>query len=134
SGLSGFALMEALIALLLLATAMIGAGTAMVHSLAGQRAALLRTQAVDLAADLAEALRAAPDAAAQEAEISAWQAAVLRRLPQAQSDALRRPPPQTGATSLSPGFDIHLQWRDGRAPSPSVLALPVAVGSSLERS
>lgn len=132
---SGFALAEALVALLLLAIATIGAGSAMVQSLAGQRAALLRTQAADLAADLAEALRSAPDLAAQEAEIRAWQSTALLRMPLAEPQAQRRQPAQSPPpASLPAGFDIRLQWRDGRAPSPSLLALPVALGTAQEGS
>jgi Tfp pilus assembly protein PilV len=126
---SGFGLAEALVALLLLAIATVGAGAAMIESLAVQRAALLRTQATDLAADLAEALRSAPDAAAQEAEIRAWHAAVALRMPRAEAQAARVAPPQTAAPSALPaGFQVRLQWRDGRAPSPSLLSLPVAAG------
>jgi Tfp pilus assembly protein PilV len=120
-GMCGFALMEALVALLLLATATIGAGAAMIQALSGQRAALLRTQAADLAADLAEALRAAPDAGARAAEILTWQVAVARRLPQSLSQAIHRPPA---------GFDIQLQWRDGRAPAHSGLTLAVTLVAS----
>ncbi len=130
----GFALAEALVALLLLAIATIGAGGAMVHSLAGQRAALLRTQATDLAADLAEALRSAPDTAAQENEIRSWQATVLRRMPLAQPQVLRQPVSQSMQASLPAEFNIDLQWRDGRLPSPAVLSLPVAPGTSRDRS
>jgi hypothetical protein len=125
---AGFALAEALVALLLLAIATIGAGGAMVHSLAGQRAALLRTQATDLAADLAEALRSAPDAAFREVEIRSWEAAVLLKLPQAQAGVLRQPPPSGQQTSLPDGFTIRLQWRDAGASSPSQLSLPVTLG------
>jgi Tfp pilus assembly protein PilV len=124
---AGFGLAEALVALLLLAIATIGAGAAMVASLSAQRAALLRTQAADLAADLAEALRSAPDTTAQDAEIQSWQALVLTRLPQTQPQAVRLSSSQSGGPAMLPaGFQISLQWRDGRAPSPSELTLPIA--------
>jgi type IV pilus modification protein PilV len=128
---AGFGLVEALVALLLLAIATIGAGAAMVASLAAQRAALLRTQAADLAADLAEALRSAPDAAAQDAEIRSWQALVQTRLPRAQSEAERLPSSQSAAPpmQLPAGFRISLQWRDGREPSPAMLTLPIATAT-----
>jgi Tfp pilus assembly protein PilV len=128
---AGFALTEALVALLLLAMATIGAGGAMLYSLAGQRAALLRTQATDLAADLAEALRSAPDVPSQDAEIRAWEAAVLHRMPETTPQAARRAPfsPRPD-TSVPAGFDIRLQWRDGRSPPSSRLSLSM----SLQRS
>lgn len=123
---AGFALTEALTALLLLALATIGTGTAMVHSLAGQRSALLRTRAADLAADLAEALRSSPDPASRQAEIHAWEAAVMQQLPGAQAVALPRP----ALPGMPPCFDIHLQWQDGRATA-AMLSLPVVVATAL---
>lgn len=132
---SGFGLAEALVALLLLAIATIGAGAAMVESLAAQRAALLRTLAADLAADLAEALRSSPDASAQEAEIRSWQATVLLKLPRAEPQAVRLTPAQPASPALLPaGFHIRLQWRDGRAPSPAQLSLPIATGNAQDAS
>jgi hypothetical protein len=115
-----------MVALLLLAAATIGAGTAMVHSVAGQRAALLRTRAADLAADLAEALRSAPDAATREAEVRAWRQAVEHQLPQVHSEALPRA--GSGPAPRPAGFDIRLQWRDGRMPAPTHLALSLSLG------
>jgi Tfp pilus assembly protein PilV len=124
---AGFGLTEALVALLLLAIATIGAGTAMVESLAAQRSALLRTQAADLAADLAEALRSTSDSDAQEAEIRSWKALVLNRLPRAQPKAIRlEPSPPAAAAMLPAAWQIRLQWRDGRAPAPAQLSLPIA--------
>jgi Tfp pilus assembly protein PilV len=120
---AGFALAEALVALLLLATATTGAGAAMVHSLAGQRAAVQRTRAADLAADLAEALRSAPDAQARQAEILAWQATVSRQLPRAQSLVLQ------GSPTAPAAFDIQLQWHDGRGASPAQLSVHVTLGT-----
>jgi Tfp pilus assembly protein PilV len=128
-GLSGFVLIEALVALLLLATAMMGAGMALVDALAAQRAALLQTRAADLAGNLAEALRSAPDLATAQAEIQSWQGEVLRQLPRAQAQALQRPRPLFPA-SLPAGFDIHLQWREGRSSAFSQLILPVALANS----
>jgi Tfp pilus assembly protein PilV len=118
-GLSGFALIEALVALLLLAIAMMGAAAALVESLAGHRSALLQTQAADLAGNLAEALRSAPDAVTAAAETEAWLAAVLLQLPQARARA----------TALPTGFDIRLQWRDGRTGTPVQLRLPLGIGA-----
>ena len=47
----GYVLFDALAALLLLTCTLLGAGLALVQSLAGSRAAALQTSAVDLAAD-----------------------------------------------------------------------------------
>jgi Tfp pilus assembly protein PilV len=119
--LTGFALAEALIALLLLAMAVGAAGTALVESLAGQRTALYRLRATDLMADLAESLRAAPDMATAQAEIGHWQALVEQQLPAAMPTVRPR---------SSTRFDIQLQWRDGRSREPATVAWPLALISA----
>lgn len=124
---SGFALTEALVALLLLAFALLGAGAALVDSLAGQRAAMLQVRAADLVADLAEALRSAPDAPGATEEVLAWQAAARRQLPQAEPLAMPRAPVPSGAL-LPAAFDIRLQWRDPQQPAPVQLVLPLGIG------
>ncbi len=127
--LSGFALTEAMVALLLLAIALLGAGAALVESLAAQRTALLQSRAADLASNLAEALRAAPDSATATAEIQAWRSAVLLQLPQADPVALARDLlPTVDSHSLLPaGFDIRLQWRDPQLRTPAQLVLPLGI-------
>jgi type II secretory pathway pseudopilin PulG len=129
AAISGFALAETLVALLLLAFAMLGAGRALVESLAGQRAALLRIRAADLAGNLAEALRSAPDAATAAAEIRAWQAATSQQLPRVEPVALLRAPasPAVPGTVLPAGVDIHLQWREGASRPPAQLLLPLGL-------
>jgi Tfp pilus assembly protein PilV len=128
-GMSGFVLIEALVALLLLATAMMGAGMALVDALSAQRAALLQTRAADLAGNLAEALRSAPNLAAAQVEIQSWQGQVLLLLPRAQPQALQHPRPLSPA-SLPAAFDIRLQWREGRSSAISQLTLPLALAAS----
>ena len=102
-------------ALLLLAIATLGAGSAMIESLAAQRAALLRTQAADLAADLAEALRSSADAPARQAEILRWQSTVLNRLPLAQSSKNSPKKPAASSASSPPRTS---------APSPNSRSVP----------
>lgn len=125
---SGFALTEAMVALLLLAFALLGAGAALVDSLAAQRAALLQSRAADLASNLAEALRAAPDVATAAAEIEAWHSTALRQLPGAEPIAHARDPSPPGiADPLPAGFDIRLQWRDPQHSDPVQLVLPLGI-------
>ncbi len=133
-GAAGFALTEALVALLLLATALMGAGATLVESLAGQRAALLQTRAADLAGDLAEALRSAADAATATAEMNSWRALVAQQLPQATPLAISRVAASpTGATPLLPtDLQIDLQWHDGRGRAPARLMLPLSIGALTE--
>jgi Tfp pilus assembly protein PilV len=129
-GISGFALAEALVALLLLAFAMLGAGVALVESLAGQRMALQRTLAADLASNLGEALRSAPEPATAAAEIRSWQAAAQLLLPQAEAVVLQRPATEAAlpASLLPAGIEIRLQWRDGAPRPPAQLLLPLGLG------
>ena len=54
----GFTLIEALIALIVLAVGLLGIAALYVESLSASRSALLRTQAVNLAADMADRIRA----------------------------------------------------------------------------
>lgn len=115
SSIAAFALVEALVALLLLAVAVLGAVGTVVESLAGQRGMLLRSQAADLAADLAEALRSAPDPQTVQGEIRSWQNTVRRRLPQAEAWVM----PATSTAT----FSIRIHWQDARAPAPETLSL-----------
>ena len=69
----GFALTEALIALLLLAMSLLGAGATLVESLAASRAALLESRASDLAGDLAESLRQPQSATVRSTIVAEWQ-------------------------------------------------------------
>lgn len=126
----GFALTEALVALLLLAMVMMGTGMALIQSLAGQRSALMLTRAVDLAGNLAEALRSAPDNATVQAEILSWQRDVALQLPQATGDALHRAAASSSAAAS--GFDIGLQWSTGRSRELAGFMLPVALISPPE--
>jgi len=54
----GFTLVEAMVALVVLAVGLLGIAALYVESLSASRSALLRTQAVNLAADMADRIRA----------------------------------------------------------------------------
>jgi type II secretory pathway pseudopilin PulG len=129
---SGFALTEALVALLLLAFAMLGAGAALVGSLAGQRTALLQTRAADFAGNLAEALRSTTDSTTAAAEIQAWQIAIQRELPQARATAVARDPsPPDAASSVLPArLDIRVLWRNPQQRTPAQLMLPLGFSAA----
>jgi hypothetical protein len=117
------------VALLLLATAMMGAGVALVDALANQRSALLQTRAVDLAANLAETLRSAPDPVAVQPDVHLWQREVRSQLPRAQPLVLQRST-RAAPSTLPAAFDIQLQWREGRSSASSQISLPLAVAAS----
>jgi len=123
--MAGFALAEALIALLLLAIALMGAGAAVIEALAAQHAALLQSRAADLASDLAETLRGTP-APLAPTEFGSWQRDVLRELPFSSAEVQPAPPPHTSASLQLPA-DLHilLRWRADRQGTITELRLPV---------
>ena len=127
--ISGFALTEVLVAVLLTALALVGAEAALLQCQADQRAALLRSRAIDLAADLAEALRAAPDAAAASSAALAWQQEASNHLPAAIPQAN---PLQHGAApdELAADVAIRLQWHDPQHAAQQ-LTLPLALAFDL---
>jgi type IV pilus assembly protein PilV len=88
---AGFTLVETLVALLVLAIGMLGIAALYVDTLRASRSALVRTQAVTLASDLADRIRsnrnpadaytgAGLNALAQE-DLVDWNALVAERLP-----------------------------------------------------
>ena len=131
---SGFTLVEALIAATVLAVGMLGGGMMLLHSLQAHRLALQRTQAVALAADMAERMRADHVAAASftlaagetldmppiscdavnpcspedvaAIELYSWQQSVMRALPDAQTAITATP----DASSASNIYTITITW------------------------
>ena len=57
---TGVGLIEALVAMLVLSVGVLGVAPVFVHSLRGSRSAMLRTQAVNLASDMGDRIRANP--------------------------------------------------------------------------
>ena len=95
---AGFTLVEVLIALLVLSIGMLGIAALYLESLRASRAALVRTQAVTLASDIADRMRANRDPAGAyncggsceageggnaiaRADLNAWRTAVAVQLP-----------------------------------------------------
>lgn len=100
----GSSLLEALVALVVLAIATLGTMAGFAVALRSSHSALLRIRAVDLAAELAEQWRAA--APGGTADLPAWQQAVALQLPH--SD-----PPQLDCQAGSPtACRITLHWAD----------------------
>lgn len=77
----GFAMIDVLVALLLLAVALGGACASLIHTMRTTHGALLMTRAVDLAADLAEELREVTSEAQVEPVLAAWRERVGATLP-----------------------------------------------------
>jgi len=131
---SGFTLIEALVAATVLAVGMLGNAAMLLHSLQANRLALQRTQAVALAADMADRMRADRVAAASFAlatdtmlaapatscdaanpcspeevaaiELSDWQQSVLRALPVARTSITVAP----AATAAAGLCTITIAW------------------------
>ncbi len=130
----GFTLIEALVAATVLAVGMLGSAAMLLRSLQANRLALQRTQAVVLAADMADRIRADRNAAASFAlaagttlgaptlscdaanpcipadvaavELSDWQQSVIRALPYAETSI-------TVASAAAPAanlFTITIAW------------------------
>ena len=131
---SGFTLIEALIAATVLAVGMLGGGVMLLDSLQAHRLALQRTQAVALAADMAERMRADHVAAAAftlaagvtlgippsscdavhpcspedvaAIELYSWQQSVMRALPDAQTAITAAPDASSGSNI----YTITITW------------------------
>lgn len=137
SGRAGFALTEALVALLLLATALLGMASSLVQAMAVTRAATLQSRAVDLVSDLSERLRVpyAVDAQNPEAvrmdHVRDWQQEVARILPLApEPDPARLTLviPTGESTALRSSHEITLAWREPVSRHTQQLILPLALG------
>jgi type IV pilus assembly protein PilV len=124
----GFTLVEVLVALIVLSIGMLGIAAMYVESLRASRSAILRTQAVALASDLADRIRAnraagstyteAAPAAPCPAGVSAttiaqrdlceWQVAIDQALPGANGDVVRE-----NATATAPAtYTVRVTWEE----------------------
>jgi type IV pilus assembly protein PilV len=147
----GFALINALIAATVLAIGLLGNAAMLVHSLQTSRLALQHTQAVALASDMADRLRAnssagaaftlaqgtildAPATACETAgqcnaqqvatlELYLWQRAVLRELPDPQT-AIAVSPDATNALNL---YTITIRWTQSGDAAAAAITLTVLV-------
>jgi Tfp pilus assembly protein PilV len=111
----GATLVETLVAALLLAVGVLGTAVLLVHGLQANRSALLRSEAVGLAADLAERLRAGRGTV----DLAAWQAELRARLPApVDGSAAGALAQRAGASPAQPHrYRIRVGWSEpGRQP------------------
>jgi Tfp pilus assembly protein PilV len=80
---TGFAMVDALVALLLFALVLLAAIAALLQGMRATHAAALTGHAVDLAADLLEQRRALPAGVAADAVLAAWNDRLRQELPAA---------------------------------------------------
>ena len=83
---AGFALIDALAALLLFAVVLLAAIAALLHSMHATHEAVLTGRAVDLAADLLEERRALPGGTTAAPLLADWNARLQSELPAAARD------------------------------------------------
>lgn len=130
-GSSGFTLVEVLVALVIFAVGLLGIAALHIESLNAGRTALNRTQAVELASDLADRIRANREACTvgtatceYESDTGAVTAACettagCTPAELAATDVFRWR--AIGATQL-PGFDAAVEWTEG---TPNVFVITV---------
>lgn len=129
-------MIDVLIALLLLAVTLAGACATLVRATRAAHQALLTTRAVDMAADLAEALEQ-PDRAGRPEELLAeWRSRIATALPtmgmapeQVVSLAPLAPADESGAW-VEGVLELVLRWHGGPAQPPGEVRLPVMPDSA----
>ena len=114
----GFTLVELLIALLVLSIGMLGIAALFAESLQAGRSAQLRTQAVSIAADLADRIRAnrvsagayagAGTGARAVADLSEWNALIAAQLPQGLGEVRFL----AGAPATPSSYTIRVSWTE----------------------
>lgn len=129
----GFAMVDVLVALLLLAVALASACATLIQTMRAMHGALLATRAVDLAADLTEELRGVTSATQAQSMVNAWRERVSVALPVAglepeQFAALMPLPVEEGqAGDAAPRrYELTLRWHGPPAAELRELRLPVA--------
>lgn len=129
---SGFAMLDVLVALLLLAVTLTGACSSLIHAMRATQESLFATRAVDLAADLAEEARMAGTTEAADAMLAAWRERVRAALPVTglepeQFASLNAAPPdgEDEPAMDAPHQVLTLRWR-GVSGQLEELTLPLA--------
>jgi type IV pilus assembly protein PilV len=136
----GFTLVEVLIALLVLSIGMLGIAALYLESLRASRSALVRTQAVMLAADIADRIRANRDPAGiydcggtceageggnaiAVADLNAWRVAVETQLPGGMGSVAFA----AGAANTPNAYTVIISWTEIGDESPIAYQLRVEI-------
>jgi type IV pilus assembly protein PilV len=130
---SGYTLVEVLVALIVLSIGMLGIAALYLESLRASRSALLRTEAVTLAADLADRIRSnnsvpdvyvnAPNATATF-DLAEWQANVATTLPGGAGVVRYSASPGPG---VPPVYTITVNWIEAGEATASSYELRVEI-------
>lgn len=115
---SGLAMLDVLVALLLLALALTGACVTLIQAMRASQDALLATRAADLVADFTEDLRHARSQAQAEHLLAGWRARVATALPVAGMEpvayaSLESVPlaPAGEVAAVVRAYALRLRWR-----------------------
>jgi hypothetical protein len=134
---AGFAMVDVLVALVLLAFALAGACATLIQAMRATHGALLTMRAVDLAADLTEALRDVTLVTQAEALLPAWRERVRAALPVAGMTpgeyAALEPVARVEDGAAHPPTAIHevvLRWIASADGARRELRIPVALANA----
>ena len=131
----GFTLVETLVALVVLAIGMLGIAALYVDTLRAGRSALVRTQAVNLASDLADRIRANRNPidaytgaglnAVAQADLVDWNALVAQRLPGGSAEV--RFVAADLATGDPAAYTIIMSWTEVGQEDPATYELRLEI-------
>jgi type IV pilus assembly protein PilV len=149
----GISLIESLVALLVLSIGMLGIAALYVSSLRASGSALLRTQAVNFAADMADRIRSNPNAAAAYAGAAAdnscvrgaavgadctpaqlaaddlfrWRAAIATVLPDDGNAGTLQGTVAVAGAAVPRTYTIQVTWSEPTEPAPLVYTLTMQI-------
>ncbi len=124
-GNAGFGLIDALVALALLAVTLLGACGGLLFALRATQAAAWQMRAVDLVADLDEQLQQADPAEPVAARLESWRARVRQVLPTAEVAGLEPRSLVVGQSEIH-WSDVQLGWNGMPGQARTSLRLPLA--------
>lgn len=122
---AGFGLVDALVALALLAVTLLGACGSLHFALRATRSAAWQSRAVDLVADLDEDLQHTGPALPPAAQLESWRSRLRQELPAAEVSALDRRSLAVGELTTD-WLDLRLAWNGMPGDARDFLRLPLA--------
>ncbi len=126
--MTGFTLIEVLIALVVMTVGMLGLSAIYIESLRLNRSAVYHNAAVVLAADMAERLRAGSDGRPSDSERIAWEQEARKQLPDGSTMNIRATPFDDAGLVEGASlrrYDIELQWPEPGQGTPDIYTLTV---------
>lgn len=122
---AGFGLVDALVALALLAVTLLGACGSLHFALRATRSAAWQSRAIDLVADLDEDLQHTGPALPPAAQLESWRSRLRQELPAAGIAALDRRSLVVGELETT-WLDLQLAWNGMPGEARDFLRLPLA--------